>query len=440
MTTQETEPEVSTVNNDHLTVTITKKPHCEIKFDIKVNPRAVAAAYQKAVKNVNKEVNIPGFRKGKAPEKLVLEKYSSAIQKEFVDVVLQTGFNDALQLTHLYPLKDGHIKRPVVHECTVEKGAHFTIEFECRPTIPSVNLDHLKLKKVKPAPVTDQEQQNALQNLLLQFAHYEPIHDRPLEEGDFADLNVTILEDPPREVIHNQRTQVIPTGLPSWLRLKVIGLKAGESAEGMTEQDPTLVEPDPNFKSLPFSVTVNAIWNGNLPAVDEDLAKRVGLQSVEELKDKIKERLEQEAQEEVHRAEIQQLEEALVNNYPLDLPQSYIDTNKEARLTNYLQQLEREKRDYSKEDYQQIDRMIEQSTIYHLQLFFLLHKVAAEHRISVTKEDLSQELTRQVALMSSGRNSINFSGDREKLQEQLHNLAMDRKIKQFLIGHASFSD
>ena len=77
MSTQETEPEVSTVNNDNVTVTITKKPHCEIKFDIKVNPRPVAAAYQKALKNINKEVNIPGFRKGKAPEKLISEKYSS---------------------------------------------------------------------------------------------------------------------------------------------------------------------------------------------------------------------------------------------------------------------------------------------------------------------------------------------------------------------------
>ena len=427
MSKQEEEPDVSNVNNDNLTVTITKKPHCEVKFDMKVNPRPVAAAYQKALKNVNKEVNIPGFRKGKAPDKLIMEKYSSAIQNEFVDLVLQTGFNEALHLTHLHPLKDGHIKRPVVHECTVEKGASFTIEFESRPVVPSVNVEDLKLHKVKPSPVTDQDRHNALQNLLLQFAHYEPIHERAVEENDFADLNVTILEDPPREVIHNQRTQVVPTGLPSWLRLKVIGLKAGESAEGMTEQDPTLTETDPNFKSLPFKVTVNAIWNGNLPAIDEELAKKVGLQTVEELKNKIKERLEQEGQEEAYRAEIQQLENALVEKYPVDLPQSYIDANKETRLANYLEQLEKEKRDFTQEDYQQIDKMIEESTIYHLQLFFLLSKAASDYNISVTTEDLSQELTRQVALMSSGRNSINFSGDRDKFREQLHNLALDRE-------------
>ena len=98
---------------------------------------------------------------------------------------------------------------------------------------------------------------------------------------------------------------------------------------------------------------------------------------------------------------------------------------KKSRLDHYLQQLEKENRDYTKEDYQQIDQMIEKSTIYRLQLIFLLHKVASDHNISVTQEDLSQELTRQIALMSSGRNTIDFSGkDRDKLQEQLHNLAL----------------
>ena len=194
----------------------------------------------------------------------------------------------------------------------------------------------------------------------------------------------------------------------------------------------------PTFKSLPFRVTVNAIWNGNLPALDDELAKRVGLQTVDELKNKINERLEQEVQEEADQSEIQQLENLLVTTYPIDLPQSYIDANKQTRLEHYLEQLQKEKRDVPKEESQKIENMIEQSTIYQLQLLFLLHKVAADHHITVTKEDLSQELTRQVALMSSGRNSVNFSGDREKMQEQLHNLALDNKIREFLIEHATF--
>lgn len=420
-----------------MTVTVTKKPHCQVIFDIKVNPRPVVAAYQKALKNVNKEVNIPGFRKGKAPDKLILEKYASAIQQEFVDIVLNTGFSEALQLTHLHPLKDGQTKRPKVHECTIEKGAHFTLEFEIKPFIPTVKVEELKLKRIHPSPVTDKEIENAIQNLITQFAKYDPIQDRPAQENDFVDLDMWISEDPPRHVVHNQRTQLTPTGLPAWLKNKVIGLNPNESAEGMTEQDPTLTQSDPHFKSLPFKVTVNAIWNGNLPPIDEDLAKKVGLQSIEELRNKIKERLELENQEKAYQAETQQLEDSLLEKYPLDLPQSFIDSNKESRVAHYLEQLAEQGKEYSKEDEQQIEKMMEQYAIEHLRLYFLFHKIAAENNLAVTKEDLSQELTRQISLMSSGRNSIDLKGDRDKFQEQLQNLALDRKIKQFLIANAT---
>lgn len=440
MSTQETESDIhSTESNDNISVAVTKTPHCQIKFDIKVTPKAVDAAYHKTLKNVNKEVTIPGFRKGRAPDSMILEKYGSVVHKEFVDLVLQTGFNEAIQLTHLHPLKDGNIKRPFVHECSREKGAHFIIEFEARPTIPTVKLEELEVSRAPRQPVTDQERQNAIQNLQLQFATYDPIEDRPVQENDFINVSVTLLGDHPREVIQDQRTQVNATGLPAWLRQKVIGLRAGESAEGMTEQDPNLVETDPNFKSLPFRVTVHSIWQGTLPAIDDELAKRVGLQTTEDLYKKIDERLNQEVEEEAFRQEVQNIERLLVEHYPIDLPQSYIDSNKDARLNDYLDQLERQKHQYTEEDYKQIEQSIEQSTIFSLQLFFLLRKVASDYNITVDNQDISNELTRQIALISSGRNSINFN-DKDKMQEQLYNLALDRKIKEFLISHVTFKD
>lgn len=434
MSTHESESDIQSVfNSDNLSVTVTKNLHCQVKLDIKIIPHAVEAAYHKAIKNVNKEVTVPGFRKGRAPEALIVDRYPSVIHKEFVDLVLKTAFSEAIHLTQLHPLKDGHMERPVVHECSLEKGAHFTIEFEIRPIIPSIKIEDLQLKKVSLPPITEQDRQNALQNLLLQFATYDPIEDRPVQENDFVTVSVTILEDPPREVIHHQRTQVNAMGLPIWLRQKVINLRVGESAEGMTEQDSNLSEPDPNFQSLPFRVTVHAIWLGHLPSVDEELAKRVGLQSVEELYQKIDERLEQELQEETFRTESHLLEQLLIERYPIDLPQSYIDANKEARVKEYLLQLEKQGQTYSKEDHIRMEESIEQNVIFHLQLFFLLRKIATDYNITVDHQDISEELKRQIALISSGHNNIDFQ-DREKLTQQLHNLALDRKIKQFLLN------
>jgi trigger factor len=418
-------------------VLVTKEPHCRVKFDITVTPQAVAASYHKALKNVNKEVSIPGFRKGRAPDQMILEKYHSTIQKEFVDLVLNTAFNEALQLTHLHPLKEGVSKRPTVHECSREKGAHFVVEFEVRPTVPSVRFEDLQLKKNTAAPLTDRERENSLQQVVLQFATYEPIEDRPVQEDDFVDLSVTLLENPPREIIHNQRGQVNATGLPIWLRHKVIGLQVGESAEGMTEQDPSLAEPAADFQPLPFRVTVNAILKGDLPPVDDELAKRVGLQSLDELNQKIDERLQNEMQEDAYQANIQSLERLLVEKYAFDLPQSYIDNQTQARFDDYLADPERQAEGQER-NLKQVKKALEEISIHQLQLFFLLRKIAADHHIDVTQEDINQELTRQLALLQSGRSQLNITKDKDNLHEQLHHLALERKIKQFLLGHVNF--
>ncbi|WP_075883334.1 trigger factor [Candidatus Protochlamydia sp. W-9] len=434
MSNQETEAGSKTINNDNLNVQITRGTHCQVKFDITVKPEAVVAAYQKALKTINKEINIPGFRKGKAPQQLILEKYGSNVQKECVDIVLQTGFNDALQLTHIHPLKDGHIKRPIVHYCTQEKGAHFVLEFEARPTIPSVQPQELHLHHQAPVQVTDEERKNALNQVLLQFTTYQPIEDRPVQEGDFINVDVTILEETPRLIIDNQRTQVNQSGLPSWIQEKVIGLNAGASAEGMTQ--PNEKSPDPDFKSVPFRVTVKTIWQGNMPTVDDELAKKVGLQTVDELYQKLNERLEQEAQEEIYKQHIHHLEDQLIEKYPFDLPLSYIESNKQARLDDYLKQLGQESQ--LPQNYEEIEKMIENSTIRGLQLYFLLRRVAADNKLEVSEEEVSQELSKQIALIPSGKSQIDIYGDKSKLREQLYNLALDRKIKKFLLDQAQW--
>lgn len=437
MSTQESESDVqSTVKNDNLSVAVIKKPHCQIKFEIKVEPKAVEAAYQRAFKNVNKEVVIPGFRKGKAPDALIHEKFELPIQREWIDIVLQTGFNEALQLTHLHPLNKDNIKRPMVHDCSREKGAHFTIEFEARPSIPSVKINELKINKTVPAEITEQEKQNVIQNLLLRFTTYEPVEGRAVQADDFINVSVEMLEDPPRMAVKNQRTQVNQTGLPIWLRRKVIGLQAGESSEGMTEQDSHLIEPDPDFQSLPFRVTVHSIWQGNIPELDDELAKRVGLSSIEELYDKIDDQLAMEALENAYQADVQALEQILAEKYPFDIPKSYIDSNKEARINDYLEDLQKRQKEFSEEEYKKIEKMVEQSTIFHLQLFFLMSKIASDNNITVEQEDLSQELQNQLALIAIKRNTIDLQ-DREKFQEQLYHAALDRKIKEFLIEKAT---
>jgi trigger factor len=429
----------SKVGNENLSVSITKNPHCQVKFEIEVSSTATEAVYEQAVKSVSKSLTIPGFRKGRAPRSFILEKYRDSIQKEFVDIVLRTGFNDAIQLSGIHPLKEGIVKRPVIYTCDRANGARFAIEFECRPEIMRLNFEDIKLKKIVPASVTDQEEQNVLQNLALQLTTYDPIQDRPVEDWDFVDLDFDLLE-PTQEISRHQRVQVHPSQLSSWVCKHLVGLKAGESVEGMTEQDPAFTSPGEDFQPRPFRATVQAIWKGNLPAVDDELAKRLNVSSLEDLREQIRQRLNKENEDAAEKLEVEQLENVLLEKYPIDLPQSYVEADKEMYVNDYIKKLEAQHIPYSHEDLRRINEQIEKMVLRRLQLMFLFYQIAHDFNIQINQEDVSEEMIHQLSLIPYKRQTVNFSQDKKSLREELERVAFEKKIQQFLIDRATFID
>jgi trigger factor len=430
----ETVNDIKTQSNEQLSISVTRQPHCRVKFDIQVKPEAVQAAYVKAIKNVNKEVNIPGFRKGKAPEKLIEEKFAEDIRKEWVHLVLNTAFQEAIQLTQIYPMREGETKRPIVRECSKENGASLTLEFETRPQIPSIQFEDLKVKKIDPSPITQEMRDQALQQVIRQFINYKPVEDRGIQENDFIDIDIDALEEPLRRVVENRRVQVNAKEIPNWMKEQIIGLKAGQSIESQVENKKEN-EEDPNFTSdIPLKITVNAIWEGEFPTVDDELAKKVGLQSLEELHKKIEDRLENEVQENAYQQQIHELEHTLLEQYPVDIPESILKQEEEARFVDYMNQLQtEEEQQYYRKHQSQIKERVSKTSEHGLQLFFLLRKVASDHGIELNEEDIKEELNRQIALIPLGKSVLNVLDKNENLRERLHAIALDRKIKEFLL-------
>ena len=117
---------------------------------MEVTPQAAAHTYKQAVKSINKGVSLPGFRKGKAPEKLIAEHYPKQLSQEWADLVVHLAYKESIDLSGLHPLNAKSVKKPILNECSQEKGAQVQIEFERAPEIPDVDISLINIAE-KPA-------------------------------------------------------------------------------------------------------------------------------------------------------------------------------------------------------------------------------------------------------------------------------------------------
>ena len=165
----------STFQNDNIQTNVKKLPGCRILLDVTVSPKAVAAAREKAVAAVRKKISLPGFRKGKAPDSMIRDKYAKSIDKESEDILLNTTFDEAIKLINIFPFNRNSVKSASVKSLSKEEGAKISYEYECAPHIPTISPNSLKIKNVEIKPVTEQQIERTIQNLSIQSGEWEKL-------------------------------------------------------------------------------------------------------------------------------------------------------------------------------------------------------------------------------------------------------------------------
>jgi trigger factor len=425
----------SEFKNDHITVLVEKQPGCQVKMDITVSPKASIAAYKKAIKSVNKEVSLPGFRKGKAPDAMITQNFSSYVDQEWREVLLQSAFKEAMTLTELYPLNEQSIKKPQIKKADKDNGAEIIIEFESAPNIPDISTENLKLKHVDKKEVSQDQIQESLENIRLHHAEWQDVENRAVKDGDYIDVDIQDDDHPERFICKDTRFEVAKGKMGDWMRKLVIGKKVHDTVTGMSERSPDL-DPKADFKPTHCKITIKALKEAKLPEVNEELAKKLGVKSVEELQEKIEASLNTQADEEVQQQLREQMENLLLEKYSFEVPYSLI----QRELKNRIDYLKRgmEKAGKSSSEVQEMTELsrssVEEEVRKAFQLFFIARKIADENNIQVTQDELVRELMLQMYTQSS---TLGTSLDPEEARSKVYITLLSQKVKDYLIKQAA---
>jgi trigger factor len=429
---------VKTFENEGFSAEATEEPGCRIHVKVLVKPKMAQKTYQKAVKQVNKQISIPGFRKGHAPERAVISRHSSYIEQEWKEILVNEAYRAALDLTEIYPMGRDSVEKPKIEKYSQEEGAVVKIAYEHYPQIPIIDFSQIKLPSIEKQPIDTDKITEILEEVGRAHADWEDVLDRPVQEGDFVDVTIDSLEeDPPQTLVKDRRFEIADKRLAPWLKKILVGMNIGETSEGVSEVDPEASEDvKKKFKPSKLRVTLLAVKKILLPAIDDTLAKKTGADSLEDLQAKIRLNLEKEVEDERLEKQNQALEKALLEIYHFDLPASFVEAERTERISRKIQRLK--DANLSDEEIKAQESAIEKEVAHEidnaLRLYFLNKQLIKQGNISLSNAELNAEIARHMS-----QNPYLYGRDQDETQtrelvSRVASAMMQRKAKEYALA------
>ena len=365
-----------------------------VRINVEVPFKELQPDFDRAYKELAKQVRLPGFRPGKAPAKLLEARVGrDAILDQVVNEALPSRYGQAVTESDVRPLG-----QPNIEVIKKEYGQElvFTAEVDVRPDIALPDLSALKIT-VDPIQVSDEDVDAELQSLRARFGTLTGV-DRPAATGDFVAIDLAAQidgEDLPEASTKGLSHEVGSGQLVDGLDDAIVGLSAGESTVFTTE-----MATGPHAgKEAEVTVTVGSVKERELPEPDDEFAQLASeFDTIDELRadlaDQVRRVKRVQQAEEIRTAAL----EALLEQVDMPLPAAIVQAQVDSTLHNALHGLDHddaklaealEKQGSSREQFD-ADTRSEAEKAIKTQL--LLDALGDDLDIQVGQEDLTERL------------------------------------------------
>jgi trigger factor len=294
----------------------------QVRLTIEVDQERVEQAMRGVARQISKEYKIPGFRRGRAPFGVIVQRFGrETLLREALDDLAQEVVPEALVEEDLEVYDVGTLEDVQLEPLTLQLVV---------PLRPKVELGDYRELRVDPPEVrVDEEEVDAeLEKLRDANAVLEPADDHPAKLGDWVSLDVRATLEDEELLDRTDYTMVLNAGdeeFEEGFAGQVAGMQAGEEKQFALTLGDDWGE-DQAGKEATFEVTVHEIRNRIVPPLDDDLARTIGdFDTLEELRQNIREQFEADEQLEADQAYSNQVIEALVDRAELEYPPQMLE-------------------------------------------------------------------------------------------------------------------
>lgn len=365
-----------------------------VRINVEVPFTELEPDFDRAFKELAKQVRLPGFRPGKAPRKLLEARIGrGAVLEQVVNDALPSRYSEAVTTSDIKPLGQPEIEITKLED---NEELVFTAEVDIRPEITLPELDTLNIT-VDPIEVSDDEVDAELQSLRARFGTLTGV-DRGAQEGDFVSIDLSATVDGnevPEAATEGLSNEVGSGQLIDGLDEAITGLKTGESKVFTTK----LAAGEYAGQDAEVTVTVKSVKERELPEPDDEFAQLASeFDTIDELKESLV--------DQVRRAKsVQQAEqirdkaiEALLEQTEVPLPEKIVQAQVDEVVHNAIHGLDHDEDKFAEQlaeqgsSREEFDTETRTEAEKAVKTQLLMDAVADKLDIQVSQNDLTERL------------------------------------------------
>ncbi len=412
----------------------------EVKLEITVEAEKFDNAIKTVFNKNAKYFNIPGFRKGKAPYQIVEKTYGAQIFYE-------DAFNEIAGEAYEEALKEKEVEavsRPEIDLVQIEKGKDliFTAVVATKPEVTLGKYKGIQIKKIE-YNVSDEDVEHELGHMAEKNARLVSVEDRPVESGDITIIDFEGFVDGEAfeggKAENHELTIGSNTFIPGF-EDQIIGMKLEEEKEINVKFPEEYFSANLAGKDAMFKVKLHEIKKKEMPEINDELAKDISeFDTIEELKNSIKEKQEEQNKSRAKYETEDEVIKAVCEEAKVDIPAGMIEMEIDhmaqdietrlsyqgMRLEQYLQMMNKTMEDFRNENKEQAERSVKSRLV--------LEAVGKDAAIEVTDEEVSSKIKEMAE--NYGKKEDEVKDNPELVKYVKDNLKVEKTIN-FLVENA----
>lgn len=413
-------------------------------YTLTITAKDIDGKVDAELKRIAPQMKMPGFRPGKVPANLVRKMHGPALLQDALNTALQEGVQSLIADKNLRPAMQPQVE--LVGEYEEGKDATLNVTLEVLPTVPTPAIDALKLERLT-VPVADEAVDEQLQKFADQQKRWDDAADKAAAEGDQVTVDfVGKTADGVAFEGGSGEDMAVEIGggrLIPGFEEQLVGVKAGEEKQISVTFPEDYPAKDLAGQPATFDLTIKSVKTAGEAKVDDEMAKNLGLESLEQLRGLLKGQIEQEHNGLTRTYMKRKLLDQLADGHDFEVPPSMV----EAEFSQIWAQLEHEatheedpeaaKAEMEKErdDYKKIAER-------RVRLGLLLSEIGQANGVEVTAQEMNR-LIAQAAQQygpEDRQRFIQYVQQEPMAAAQLRAPLYEDKVVDFLFGKAEITD